>query len=206
MLKDSKFDKKQVDEVVLFVGSTRIPKIQQLVSDFFDGKVLNKSINPDEAVAYGAAVQAFVLSGGKSKQTDAVLLMDVTPLSCGIAVGKEQHMAPIIARNTAIPTRKAKIFSTSHDNQTGVDVEIYEGERPMVKDNHLLGQFHLRGIRPAPKGEAEIEVTFDLDANGCMHVTAEDKGSGSKNNVTIMNDEGRLSEDEIARMLAESEK
>jgi len=205
VLTDSKTDKGAVDEVVLVGGSTRIPKIQAMVSDFFGGKALNKSINPDEAVAYGAAVQAFVLSGGKSKQTDAVLLLDVTPLTLGIET-EGGIMAPLIKRNTAIPTNKSKIFTTSSDNQTVVDIDIYEGERPMTKDNHLLGNFELQGIPPAKSGVPEIEVTFDIDANGILNVSAEDRGSGRRSHVTITNDQGRLSPEEIEAMLADAKK
>ncbi|CAI7640185.1 unnamed protein product [Penicillium bialowiezense] len=201
VLRDAKIDKSSVHEIVLVGGSTRIPKIQKLVSDFFN-KDANKSINPDEAVAYGAAVQAAILSGDtSSKSTNEILLLDVAPLSLGIETAGGV-MTPLIKRNTTIPTKKSETFSTYSDNQPGV----FEGERARTKDNNLLGKFELTGIPPAPRGVPQIEVTFDVDANGIMNVSAVEKGTGKSNKITITNDKGRLSKEEIERMLAEAEK
>ncbi|CAI7670850.1 unnamed protein product [Penicillium manginii] len=201
VLRDAKIDKSSVHEIVLVGGSTRIPKIQKLVSDFFN-KDANKSINPDEAVAYGAAVQAAILSGDtSSKSTNEILLLDVAPLSLGIETAGGV-MTPLIKRNTTIPTKKSETFSTYSDNQPGV----FEGERARTKDNNLLGKFELTGIPPAPRGVPQIEVTFDLDANGIMNVSASEKGTGKSNKITITNDKGRLSKEEIERMLSEAEK
>ncbi|KAL2133451.1 hypothetical protein VTI74DRAFT_2337 [Chaetomium olivicolor] len=206
VLTDAKIDKSQVHEIVLVGGSTRIPRIQKLISDYFNGKEPNKSINPDEAVAYGAAVQAAILSGDtSSKSTNEILLLDVAPLSLGIETAGGM-MTKLIPRNTTIPTKKSEVFSTFSDNQPGVLIQVYEGERQRTKDNNLLGKFELTGIPPAPRGVPQIEVTFDLDANGIMNVSALEKGTGKTNHIVITNDKGRLSKEEIERMLAEAEK
>jgi heat shock protein 1/8 len=206
VLRDAKIDKSSVHEIVLVGGSTRIPKVQKMVSDFFNGKEPNRSINPDEAVAYGAAVQAAILSGDtSSKSTNEILLLDVAPLSLGIETAGGV-MTALIKRNTTIPTKKSEVFSTFSDNQPGVLIQVYEGERARTKDNNLLGKFELTGIPPAPRGVPQIEVTFDLDANGIMNVSAVEKGTGKSNKIVITNDKGRLSKEEIERMLSEAEK